>query len=386
MAEGELLQDRPTVRHITANPKRERHIMKKMILCGLLLVNSCGAKEDDKSVLLKDEAKQVIQNSDRTARSIYSGKMVPRDYNFYGVTRSVLNLQPGSTVQHAAAIDAYIFNGSPQGSAPTERNAVGLFVAGVNAVDRSATWAINTALNDAEINGAARLRGRKIIGWEADFEVNGASTVQGTAMIIQGAGTPDNANAFQIGRGVGATAKWTNGYIVDDGAANYGLQIGANAARGANIAGMPSRFSYRNGSAARQQMELTAVNGAFDIGSTEFADRVSVRTGNNNVGMAAAGANTNVNLKLAPKGTGTIRLVNSQDADVLNIQADRVRFAAPAMLSNYAVRHLPKCDHGMRGAMAAATDLTAIRYNAVPSGGGSLSAPVFCNGSSWTVH
>lgn len=118
--------------------------MKKMILCGLLLVTSCGAKEDDKAVLPKDEAKQVIQNSDRTARSIYSGKMVPRDYNFYGVTRSVLNLQPGSTVQHASAIDAYIFNGSPQGSAPTERNAVGLFVAGVNAVDRSATWAINT--------------------------------------------------------------------------------------------------------------------------------------------------------------------------------------------------------------------------------------------------
>ncbi|MFD1104059.1 hypothetical protein [Sphingobium olei] len=360
--------------------------MKKITVCALLMITSCGLKADKDEILSEEESKHLVQNSDLKARSIYSGKMVPSTYKFYGVIRSVLNLQPQRPVQHAAAIDAYIFNASPQGSAPTERNAVGLFVAGVNAVDRSATWAINTALNDAEVNGSARLRGRKLIGWEADFDISGASTVEGMAMLIQGAGQPANANAFQIGRAAGAKAKWTNGYIVNDGAASYGLQIGANGEAGANVPGIPNMFSYRDKGATRQQMKLSAVNGAFDIGSTEYADQVSLFTGNNNVGMIASGGSANVNLKLSPKGAGSIRLSNSSDVDVLSVQADRVRLGAPAMLSNYAVRQLPKCDRGMHGAMAAAVDLKTVSYNAAPSGGGSFSAPVFCNGASWTIH
>jgi hypothetical protein len=68
------------------------------------------------------------------------------------------------------------------------------------------------------------------------------------------------------------------------------------------------------------------------------------------------------------------------------IGQDRTIAYTPMILANYTVAALPVCSSDKKGAMAAATDLTAITYNGSPTGGGSLSAPVYCNGTSWTIH
>ncbi len=63
-----------------------------------------------------------------------------------------------------------------------------------------------------------------------------------------------------------------------------------------------------------------------------------------------------------------------------------ILLAAPVRLSGYTVAALPTCNINIKGAMAHATDLAAVTYNATPSGGGANDAPVYCNGTAWTVH
>ena len=58
----------------------------------------------------------------------------------------------------------------------------------------------------------------------------------------------------------------------------------------------------------------------------------------------------------------------------------------PVKLGGYAVSALPACNSALLGALVYARDLTSVVYNAVPTGGGSGVAPVFCNGSNWTIH
>jgi hypothetical protein len=60
--------------------------------------------------------------------------------------------------------------------------------------------------------------------------------------------------------------------------------------------------------------------------------------------------------------------------------------SVPVRLQGYTVAGLPTCSAGLKGALVHATDLTAVTYNVAPAGGGSLDAPVYCDGSSWRIH
>lgn len=252
-----------------------------------------------------DTAAQTFMNGGATAYDLYS-PTIPAGY-YYGATiRAVADLRAGSTVQHMSAIDAYAVTRVANGTAPNEKNVVGLFSYALTAVNNSAAWAINTVCNDNLTNGAATLSGRRCIGWEADFEVNGSSIIQGAALIIQGAGTPANANAVQVSASTTTVAKWTNGFIVDDASTANGFQIGASALSGSNIAGIPCLFSYRNGSGTRHQMRLQASNAAFNVTGTENPDGMYLLTGNGNVYIGATGSSTDVNINYLPKGNGQV--------------------------------------------------------------------------------
>lgn len=266
-----------------------------------------------------DGAAVVSQNSSTTAFQIYS-PMIPPGYYFYGVTRSVLNLQSGTTVQHGAAYDAFTYNNVAQGTAPSSKNAVGLFVTGVNATNNAASWGINTACADTQTNtNYPTLTGVKCIGWEADFQVNNSSIIEGAAFIIQGPGTPAGANGVQVSAATGAgnNARWTNAFVVDAGSASVGSIYGAaSSGTSVNAISIPIFFSIRDSVGAGHNISIKGIpfgtDSAIQISDINRANGLiltNAASGNYPV-IGSAGTDANIHLALAGKGTGSI-LANS---------------------------------------------------------------------------
>jgi hypothetical protein len=85
--------------------------------------------------------------------------------------------------------------------------------------------------------------------------------------------------------------------------------------------------------------------------------------------IQASGADSTIDLKLAARGAGQIKLES-----VMN-------------LPRYTVSTLPSCNATYGGGMAYVTDFSGTPvYNGALTGGGTTAVPVFCNGSKWTAH
>ena len=255
-----------------------------------------------------DGANTTVQNSSKTAYQIYS-PVVPAGYYFYDSARAVVDLETGTAVQNADGFGAYTYNAVAQGSNPNQKNAVGFFAVGIDAVDNAATWGVNTACNDNTANGAATLNGRKCIGYEADFTINGASTVQGVSMIMQGPGTPAGAAAFSASISSGATAKWIYAYTSGNGASTNFASIGASAVSGTNIASQPVFMNSFDGSGSAYAVEFQALNHALIVTDNTLSNGVSLVASNSNPGVYVNGSG-NANLVLSSLGTGAITPVS----------------------------------------------------------------------------
>lgn len=102
--------------------------------------------------------------------------------------------------------------------------------------------------------------------------------------------------------------------------------------------------------------------------------------------------NTNASSSLQNKymrvdSSGNLQFLNTAYASILTLKdTGYVYFKAPAMLWTYTVSALPTCNSSLVGAMAAVTDATSPTYNGTLTGGGSVSVPVYCNGTAWTAH
>jgi hypothetical protein len=108
-----------------------------------------------------------------------------------------------------------------------------------------------------------------------------------------------------------------------------------------------------------------------DIGSLAANGNVIIINGNDagaSPSVAAGGVDTNIDLTLTSKGTGSIVA------------------GAPLKLKSYTVATLPTCNAGLQDAMAVASDTTAPTYNGALTGGGAVRVPVYCNGAAWTAH
>lgn len=122
----------------------------------------------------------------------------------------------------------------------------------------------------------------------------------------------------------------------------------------------------------------------YDLSKTRllvrFNDAGSITAGGNSIilnandagvspSVAAGGVDTNIDLTLSAKGTGSVVA------------------AAPVRLKSYTVATLPACGASLNDAMAAVTDSAASPvYNNTVAGGGSTRVPVYCNGTNWTYH
>jgi hypothetical protein len=77
----------------------------------------------------------------------------------------------------------------------------------------------------------------------------------------------------------------------------------------------------------------------------------------------------------------------SASSQYATMSPSAVTIIAPVLtLPVSSVAELPACNAGLNGSIAAVSDAAAPAYNAIVTGGGSASIPVYCNGSAWTAH
>ena len=350
--------------------KTIRIVLFGMLACFALAANAAPFNVDTLSanhVNTSPTTDGYVLNSQNTTKSAYSiySPLAPAGWSFYDTDRSVLDLESGTTTQQGSAFGAYTYTAAPTGAVGHEANAVGYFVQNVDAADNTASWGINTSCDDNTVNGSATLTGRKCIGYEADFTINGNSTVEGIALAMNGFNSVANANAVQISRVTGSVPIWTYGFVTDDGAATTGLQIGAAAKSGTLIASQPVVLSYFNASSVEHQIKMQAFNDALNLTSNGTNDGMYFDTGNGNVVIGTTGSDSNINMQLAASGTGEIIAT------------------APLQLPGYTVATLPG---GQKGAEAYVTDATSCTFLGSVTGGGSTFYPVIFNGTAWVGH
>lgn len=128
----------------------------------------------------------------------------------------------------------------------------------------------------------------------------------------------------------------------------------------------------------------TAVNNVLLFNST---------TGNE-VGIAAAGSDTNIDVALVPKGSGVVLVDGVQAADLSSTQTleNKTLDAATTNFNGYIQQSvylvgitLPAASVGLLGARAFVTNSSVTTFNNIVAGGGANGVPVFCDGTNWRV-
>lgn len=90
--------------------------------------------------------------------------------------------------------------------------------------------------------------------------------------------------------------------------------------------------------------------------------------GSDNPVMTANGSDSNINVKIQPKGTG------------MTVST------GPVQVPAYTVSTLPTCNSSSKGGIAYVTDASAPSYNSTLSGSGAVVTLAMCNGTNWTAH
>lgn len=256
-----------------------------------------------------DGGLQLSQNTALTAFQIY-GKISPSGYFNFASTRSVADCEIGTSVTNCSAYDAYVFGNVAHGTGANAQSGVGYLADVVAAVDHAHVWAANFSGNDSSDNSTGTSNDREIIGNEFDFTVSrdGGTVIEGISMEIQGPGTPETANAFQVSRVPSSTAQWSNAYISDDGASVTAMVVGAAAVSGSSIASQPVYFNYFTSGSVERSIKMTSINDAMLFISTGLPDGISIGAGNGNVNIQSSGSSAAINLNLFAKGAGGIFL------------------------------------------------------------------------------
>ena len=383
-----------------------------------------------------------VQTTSVTGQSLWSQVIDTSNYKFYDAFNSVLDIEPGSTVQHGAAVSAYVKNNVSQGVNPNQKNGVGFFSLGVNYANDAYTWNINTACND---NISPNTFVTTCLGWEADFTCVAACKLQGIGLIFTGAVAPTAADGIQIAKI--STGKWVNGLITgDDAISNAAMIVGLSGGTGGASYGSQPIFFNTTGTApfTGHYAAMKGIpNGASQVGvqfynasdatSSGLAMLTSVAGGqpalisagtsaNINLGLTpqgtgavvmnsgqangngisfimaastlhptiqASGTDANVNLNLAPKGSGgVIVTAGSLAAPGLSISGGNLIATAIIQGGAVAVASLPTCNGAAVASRYFVTDATqtlTAGIGAVVAGGGGNKVPVICDTANWRI-
>jgi hypothetical protein len=58
----------------------------------------------------------------------------------------------------------------------------------------------------------------------------------------------------------------------------------------------------------------------------------------------------------------------------------------PNTIKFYTIATMPLCNSSTAGLLIAVTDASSPTYNGPLLGGGNITVPIFCNGTSWSTH
>jgi hypothetical protein len=315
-------------------------------------------------IIVQGSPTKYLSKPGVTGQQIYTG--ICAGCTSYDNVQSTMTVPSGSTVTTMAGYGSYINNQTAGGS---DGNTVNYFSVSTCSGTNSNCWGANPVLQDSTTYAISSVSGVKLIGTEYDMDVMSPNTtVQGISFLGSSLSQPAFASAINVGNlsvQSPGLAKWTYAFTTADGAVTNAIQIGAAASSGSNITSQPVFFSYFNGSAVQHQMKLQAFNDALNITSNGQPDGLYLATGSGNTILGTTGTNSNINLRLAASGSGSI-IANS-----------------PIITNGYTVGTLPS---GQIGARAHVTDATACTFMSGITGGGSIVCPVFFNGSAWVAE
>lgn len=266
----------------------------------------------------------LFQNGPKSAFNIYGPNAAPTWFDWENV-RSVIDVEPPTVVgtgpQNHSAYGAWIWNNAVWDAAGGKSPAgIGLQTYCITAVAGAGCFGINPGFTDTYDNTTLHSVAGILAGGEVDFSTyNTGSSATGFSFVIQGPVQPAGATALAMYRNNATVAKWSNGFFIDDGALNTGgagIYLGMlNAATGNSIQSDPIAFGIHDTAGNKRIAYISA----FPSGVGN--ESIFMRDGSGGNGVAfvlnpagaspviqAAGTDTNIDLTLQGKGTGTIAL------------------------------------------------------------------------------
>jgi len=185
-------------------------------------------------------------------------------------------------------------------------------------------------------------------------------------------------------------AKALTGINIQSGA----LDIAAGYAPGLGMppnVGLSWYASHGNEAWRLSSSSTTAGSGAIDLGDSTIT--ISNATGPT-ITMADTASSRSVKIGMADGFNTTIDSIGGGETQIkaggttfLSVNANTTTIGNLLVLRPYTIATLPTCALGTRGAEAYVTDgQTSPTYLGTVSATGAVTAPVFCNGSSWVYH
>lgn len=236
---------------------------------------------------------------------------------FPGVTMtnnvsSVLDIPASSSPVAQNALAGFIRNKS--GGGGTAGNGVALFGVGTAETANTATWGINTLLQDSSTRAIGSVTGI-IIKNEFDFDVmNPGTVVQGISVSGNSLAQPTSSVGFQVAS-LGTGIIWEIGLETVDAACGSGIVLGSLGTT-ANSYGQPVYFNYRDGSNVSRFTSLQSQGGFLVLaGGTGFAG-LNVSGGNIFCSKAISCSNPAFGIGYSTGAGGTVTQATSKSTGV----------------------------------------------------------------------
>lgn len=180
-----------------------------------------------------------------TGQSLYTG--ICAGCKSFDSNQATLTIPSGSTVTTITGYGSYIDNQNGIGT-PNTGNGVNYFSLQTCAVNNAACWAQNHILSDSKTWAVSSVTGVQLNAAEYDFDVTSPHTnVQGPTLTGSSLVQPAYAGGFTIGSlsvEDPTIAKWTYGFVTQDGVAFNAMHVGALARSGSNVASQPITYNY----------------------------------------------------------------------------------------------------------------------------------------------
>lgn len=363
---------------------------------------------DDKTGVYSgdDAGLTVLSKTGITAMQVANITCNNCGYTNYDALRGVAVANAGNDVLNTTGVAGYVRNQQATGALGLSKNAVALIGFATGEVDGSQTWGLNTVTMDNS-STVIHAGARSIVGYEADLIVTSPLTATFGVYIIGNSLTqPTTANGYTcapLGDPFGSIPDpihWISCYLTSDGAAIYGLALGANSRSGTNVGSQVIDLAYFDATGTRQRADIGVTAGVprtLLLTTTEGIGTLGLGIQGNFYQTAPAsahfmGANSKAALLTdAPDNlyiaSGAWTSISLGTAAVLMTVQSPVNNTQNVKLASSTVAALPACNAGALGALRTVTDANAPAYGATVAGGGAVVIPVICDGvSAWKAH